>query len=90
MFMVLCLQELAYEQLVGYHIDCRRIVFFRDQRKRSGGYGTVQKAELHQSAYLPSWLASRLNGPPQVVAVKQIRISAADDPFEMKRVRMLM
>lgn len=77
--------EEAYESLNKHHVDRRRAVFFRDQLGRSGGYGTVQRAELHQSAYLPTWLASRLNGPPQIVAVKQIRMSAADDPFELKR-----
>ncbi|KAG8906599.1 hypothetical protein FRC01_007950, partial [Tulasnella sp. 417] len=77
--------EEAYESLKKHHVDRRRIVFFRHEHKRSGGYGVVQRAELYQSAYLPSWFASRLHGQPQIVAVKQIRMSAADDPFELKR-----
>lgn len=46
----------------------------------------MQRAKLYQSTYLPAWLASRLHGQPEIVAVKQIRMSAADDPFELKRV----
>ncbi|KAG8983500.1 hypothetical protein FRB90_005946, partial [Tulasnella sp. 427] len=56
-----------------------------DRERRSGGFGTVQKAQVYVSAYLPAWLASYINGPPQTVAVKQIRMSAADDPFKLKR-----
>lgn len=78
--------EEAYERLKLYHIDRQRIVFVRDEPRRSGGYGIVQRAQLYESAYVPAFLALHLNGPPQIVAVKQIRISAADDPFETKRV----
>lgn len=45
----------------------------------------MRRAALYLSAYLPACLAWRLHGPPQVVAVKQIRMSAADDPDELKR-----
>lgn len=67
-------------------MDSRRVVFVKDGRKRAGGYGIVRRAELHRSAYLPTWFASRQYGPPQVVAVKQMRMSVADDPLSLKAV----
>ncbi|KAG8902478.1 hypothetical protein FRC01_009570, partial [Tulasnella sp. 417] len=75
----------TYTGLKQHQIDRRRIVFVRDELRRSGGYGVVRRAQLYSSAYLPIWLAPRFQGPPQLVAVKQIRISAADNPLELKR-----
>ncbi|KAG8948859.1 hypothetical protein FRC04_009197, partial [Tulasnella sp. 424] len=74
-----------YEKLRIFNIDSRRIVLVDDDEERSGGYGIVRQAKLHHSAYLPEWLASRQYGPPQLVAVKQIKISAVDNMTTLKR-----
>ncbi|KIO21534.1 hypothetical protein M407DRAFT_28866 [Tulasnella calospora MUT 4182] len=76
--------EAAYHSLSVYQVDSSRIVFINDGRRRAGGYGIVRRAQLHHSAYLPTWLASRQYGPPQLVAVKQMRMSVADDPLSLK------
>ncbi|KAG8994517.1 hypothetical protein FRB90_000407, partial [Tulasnella sp. 427] len=47
-----------------------------------GGYGVVQKAELHESAYLPPWLVAH---PPQKIAVKQIKMPPAGFTPDLKR-----
>ncbi|KIO19427.1 hypothetical protein M407DRAFT_30930 [Tulasnella calospora MUT 4182] len=73
-----------FEKLKRFHIDGRRVVFIDDDHTPEGGFGIVRRAELHHSAYLPSWLASRRYGPPQLVAVKQIKVSGA---FNMPRVK---
>ncbi|KAG8994478.1 hypothetical protein FRB90_000418 [Tulasnella sp. 427] len=78
-------QDEAYRALKRYQINHRRLEFLTDDHERSGGYGIVRKARLHQSSYLPTWLASHHYGPPEVVAVKQIKISVADVKSEVKR-----
>ncbi|KAG8994723.1 hypothetical protein FRB90_000362 [Tulasnella sp. 427] len=75
----------AYRALKRYQINHRRLEFLIDDHERSGGYGIVRKARLHQSSYLPTWLASHHYGPPELVAVKQIKISVADVKSEIKR-----
>ncbi|KIO21535.1 hypothetical protein M407DRAFT_28867 [Tulasnella calospora MUT 4182] len=77
--------DAAYQALEIYQADRRRIVFLPDTQKRAGGYGIVRPAHLYATPYLPAWLATRLYGPPQVVAVKQIKISAIDNVDELKR-----
>ncbi|KIO23545.1 hypothetical protein M407DRAFT_26997 [Tulasnella calospora MUT 4182] len=74
-----------YQKLEKFHVDRRRIFLVDDDHERSGGYGIVRRAELQHSTYLPAWLASRQYGPPQMVAVKQIKISAADNMPSVKR-----
>ncbi|KAG8976523.1 hypothetical protein FRB90_009146, partial [Tulasnella sp. 427] len=83
--MLLRIQDAAYEALEKFQVDRRRIVFLSDVNKRSGGYGIVKAANLYASAYLPTWLASRHYGPPRLVAVKQIKISAMDNIDDAKR-----
>ncbi|KAG8989277.1 hypothetical protein FRB90_002330 [Tulasnella sp. 427] len=80
----------AYQALKRYEVSCRRIEFLTDDQKRSGGYAIVRKARLHQSLYLPTWLASRHYGPPEVVAVKQIKVSAADIKSKIKTASSLL
>ncbi|KAG9016566.1 hypothetical protein FRB90_003005 [Tulasnella sp. 427] len=77
--------EVAYESLKEYQVDRRRNVFTNSKHKRGGGYGMVQQADLYQSAYVPSYLATYVNGPPQTIAVKQMRMSALGDQLEVKR-----
>ncbi|KAG8915787.1 hypothetical protein FRC00_013986 [Tulasnella sp. 408] len=72
-----------YEKLERFRVDPRRIVF-RDYQDQLG-FGIVLRAELHESAYLPTWLASRLYGPPRFVAVKQTRITANAYVTRVKR-----
>lgn len=80
------MQNEAYEGLKAFEVDRRRIVFDVDDHKRSGGYGIVRQAMLYPSSYLPTWWASRQYGPPQHVAVKQIKISEMDNMSDAKRV----
>ncbi|KIO27637.1 hypothetical protein M407DRAFT_23069 [Tulasnella calospora MUT 4182] len=77
--------EEEYKKLEEFRIDRRRIVILDVDYQRSGGYGIVRQAELYHSGYLPTWLASRQYGPPQLVAVKQIKISAVDNMPDLKR-----
>ncbi|KIO23534.1 hypothetical protein M407DRAFT_26987 [Tulasnella calospora MUT 4182] len=74
-----------FNKLAGLKIDRRRLVIVDHDYQSSGGYGIVRQAELHHSAYLPAWLSSRQYGPPQSVAVKQIKISAVDNMPDVKR-----
>ncbi|KAG9014082.1 hypothetical protein FRB90_005630, partial [Tulasnella sp. 427] len=74
-----------YEKLRRFQVGRRRIVPVENNPTRAGGYGIVQKAELHESPYLPSWLAMRRYGPPQIVAVKQIRIPLGGFTPDLKR-----
>lgn len=46
----------------------------------------MRRAHLYPSSYLPQWLTSRRYGPPQVVAVKEIKISSIYNTSELKRV----
>ena len=64
----------------------RRIVFVDEEHKRAGGYGVVRQAHLHVSAYIPTWFTSRRYGAPQVVAVKEIKMSSIYSLHELKRV----
>ncbi|KIO27633.1 hypothetical protein M407DRAFT_23066 [Tulasnella calospora MUT 4182] len=77
--------EEEFKKLEEYKIDRRRILILDVDYQRSGGYGIVRQAELYHSGYLPTWLASRQYGPPQLVAVKQIKISAVDSMPDLKR-----
>ncbi|KIO15890.1 hypothetical protein M407DRAFT_34498 [Tulasnella calospora MUT 4182] len=74
-----------YEKLERFHVNCRRIVLVGDKDPPEGGFGVVRRAELYQSAYLPTWLASRRDGPPQIVAVKQIKITKMSNTPRVKR-----
>ncbi|KIO27683.1 hypothetical protein M407DRAFT_23112 [Tulasnella calospora MUT 4182] len=74
-----------FKKLEEFNVDRRRIMIVDDDYQRSGGYGIVRQAELHHSAYLPAWLATRQYGPPRLVALKQIKISAADNMLDLKR-----
>ncbi|KAG8928880.1 hypothetical protein FRC01_005247 [Tulasnella sp. 417] len=74
-----------YEKLARFHVNCRRIVLVDDTDPPEGGFGVVRCAELYQSAYLPAWLASRRYGPPQLVAVKQIKITKMSSTPRVKR-----
>lgn len=58
-----------------------------NEEKRVGGYGVVRKAQLRASSFLPTWFASRRYGRPQVVAVKEIKLSPLHDASDLKRVR---
>lgn len=78
-------QDEEYEKMEEFKVDKRRIVIVDDDPLRLGGYGIVQRAELHHSVYLPTWLALRRYGPPQPVAVKQIKVSVAGP--DLKRVK---
>ncbi|KAG8995436.1 hypothetical protein FRB90_000184 [Tulasnella sp. 427] len=78
-------QDEQYEKLRRFQVDRRRIVPVENNPTRAGGYGIVQKAELHESPYLPAWLAMRRYGPPQIVAVKQIRIPLGGFTPDLKR-----
>ncbi|KIO18669.1 hypothetical protein M407DRAFT_31680 [Tulasnella calospora MUT 4182] len=62
-----------YEKLERFQVNHRKIVFPEHKDPPEGSFGVVLHAELHQSVYLPAWLASRWYGPPQLVAVKQIK-----------------
>ncbi|KAG9041118.1 hypothetical protein FS837_012721, partial [Tulasnella sp. UAMH 9824] len=75
----------AYEKLDEYHIDRGRVVFTDNNQKHQGGFGIVRQAHLHTSAYLPTWIASYAYGEPQLVAVKQIKMSFMDDVYDLKR-----
>ncbi|KIO28600.1 hypothetical protein M407DRAFT_22184 [Tulasnella calospora MUT 4182] len=73
-----------YEKLQMFHVERQRIVLIDENYKSEGGYGIVRRAELYQSASLPTWVAEHVYGPPQLVAVKQIRVS---DFTTMKRAK---
>ncbi|KIO27645.1 hypothetical protein M407DRAFT_23076 [Tulasnella calospora MUT 4182] len=74
-----------YEKLERFRVNGRRIVFVDDNNPPEGGFGIVRQAELHHSAYLPAWLGSRRHGAPQLVAVKQIKISKISNVPRVKR-----
>lgn len=57
--------------------------------KSEGGFGIVRRAKLYHSAYLPAWLDSRLHGPPQLLAVKQIKVSDFTTMSRAKRVGLV-
>lgn len=80
------IQDEAYQALEKYQVDQRRIVFVDEEHRRAGGYGVVRQAHLHASAYVPTWFASRRYGAPQVVAVKEIKMSSIYSLHELKRV----
>ncbi|KAG9031324.1 hypothetical protein FS837_003013 [Tulasnella sp. UAMH 9824] len=75
----------AFEKLGEYHIDRGRVVFIDNNQKRRGGFGVVRQAHLHNSAYVPTWIASYLYGEPQLVAVKQITVPPMQDAWDLKR-----
>ncbi|KIO30873.1 hypothetical protein M407DRAFT_20195 [Tulasnella calospora MUT 4182] len=68
-----------------FFVDRRRVVLVDHDQGAEGGFGIVRRAELHQSPYLPAWLGSRRYGPPQSVAVKQIKISTVSNLPRVKR-----
>ncbi|KIO27570.1 hypothetical protein M407DRAFT_23253 [Tulasnella calospora MUT 4182] len=74
-----------YKKLERFHVERRRVVLVDDNDAPEGGFGIVRRGELYQSAYLPAWLASRQYGPPQAVAVKQIKVSAISNVPRVKR-----
>lgn len=80
------IQDEAYNTLEEYKINRRRVVFVTNDERREGGYGVVRKADLRASSYLPTWFPSRQNTQPQVVAVKEIKLSAMYDGADLKRV----
>ncbi|KIO24722.1 hypothetical protein M407DRAFT_25872, partial [Tulasnella calospora MUT 4182] len=75
----------AYQKLDEYHINRRRISFMANDEWRAGGYGVVRRAQLRASSYLPTWISSRLYDQPQVVAVKEIKLSAIYHGSDLKR-----
>lgn len=83
------LQDEEYKKLGRFEVNRRRIVLINDNRqRRSGVYGVVRMAELHYSAYLPAFLASRLDRPPQLVAIKQIEIPNFSRMVKVKQVSL--
>lgn len=73
-----------------FFVERRRIVLLDENQGMEGGLGIVRRAELHHSAYLPTRLVSRQFGPPQIVAVKQIKISAVSNLKRVKRVGLAL
>ncbi|KIO15659.1 hypothetical protein M407DRAFT_34760 [Tulasnella calospora MUT 4182] len=74
-----------YEKLERFHVEGRRIVLIDKNHKSEGGPGIVRRGELYRSAYPPAWLDSRLYGPPQLMAVKQIKVSDFNTMARAKR-----
>ncbi|KAG9040568.1 hypothetical protein FS837_000449 [Tulasnella sp. UAMH 9824] len=75
----------VFEKLKSFEVDHRRIVFLEDGDRQEGGFGVVRPAHLHASTYLPSRLASGIYGPPQLVAVKQMKLSKMFTSLRKKR-----
>lgn len=84
------LQDDVFEKLKSFQVDHRKIVFLEDDDLQEGGFGVVRPAHLYGSAYLPSRLAMGIYGPPQLVAVKQMKISKMFTALRKKRVGPLL
>lgn len=84
------LQDEVFEKLKSFQVDHRRIVFLDDDDRQEGGFGVVRRAHLYESAYLPSRLALGIYGTPQLVAVKQMKISKMFTALRKKRVGLVL
>lgn len=79
-------QDEEYKKLKNFYVERQRIVLTDENYAQEGGFGIVRRAELRHSARLPAWLATRRYGPPQIVAVKQIKLSEIYNTPKVKRV----